>query len=542
MYLSDFVLEESTHLFLPFGKKHMAQEDFNYSDGAESYLLDTLKGTSNLTDGSDELQHKVKDWPTQYHLGWGRSNILGVLGFRGRIKVLELGSGCGALSRYLGETCEDVDCIEGSYIRAQVGRERCRNLKTVKVFCSDISIITFEPVYDIVTLIGVWEYAPAYSKVSQHQACSQLLELANAALRDDGVLVIAIENKIGLKYWSGSPEDHTGKVYDGIHGYPVKRPASKSAITFSKKEVEKYLRDAGFKYIHFYHCFPDYKFATTIFSDIGNDDSLYLHNWIDVPFKVPDAGREYIIHEGLALRTLSRAGLLREFANSFLVVASKSGTSALLKPAWIAKKISGFPRRQRYQCSTTLKNGPGLCIEKKKLNDEPANAGLSTTFEAHLRHRIGKSEWHPGDLLLFDVYEAVFCKDFQQKLIEVLKQYYEGLIKRFHTGRNDADDYPLLRGDCFDFILSNIVKKEDELVFIDAEWTVGRELPADYLLYRCIKNDILKTDSPRMKAATGKPRKFMIAMIKAFFSQYSKKRYKENRKLDKMLLSTITEG
>ena len=32
--------------------------------------------------------------------------------------------------------------------------------------------------------------------------------------------------------------------------------------------------------------------------------------------------------------------------------------------------------------------------------------------------------------------------------------------ERFHTGKNDKDGYPLLRGDCFDFILKNIVKKD----------------------------------------------------------------------------------
>lgn len=540
MNLADFVYEESYQVFLPFDKMREAHKDFAYLDGAESYLLNTLKNTNNLTDYSEDLQHKIKDWPTQYHIGQGRSNIFRALSIGGKLKVLELGSGCGALSRYLGETCETVDCVEGSHIRAQIGKERCRDLKTVRVFCSNIVDITFEPAYDIVTLIGVWEYSPAYIDSSQDRACIQLLELANSALKDDGTLVIAIENKIGLKYWNGSPEDHTDKVYDSIHGYPAKRPVKKTAVTFSKNEIEKYLRDAGLKYIHFYHCFPDYKFASAIFSDLGNDDELYLHNWIDVPFKPPNAMRENSIHEGLALRTLSRAGLLREFANSFLVVASKSNTSALLKPDWVAKKISGFPRRRRYQCITTLKNADELCIEKKNLHGESENANLSATSDSHLlRHCVTKSAWYPGDLLLFDVYEAVFSKDFKKELIELLKQYYEELIKRFHTGKNDAQGYPLLRGDCFDFILKNIVKKDNELVFIDTEWFVAKELPGDYLLYRCIKHDIPKTQCPRIKATTGKPRRFTIPIIQAFFPQYGKKRYKQNRELDRMLLGTV---
>lgn len=539
MYLTDFVRDEESQVFLPFDEK---QKDFAYSDGAENYLLNILTDADNLTDCSEQLQRKIKDWPTRYHLGQGRSNIFRALEIGGKKKVLELGSGCGALSRYLGQSCEAVDCVEGSYIRAQTGRQRCRDLRNVRVFCSNILNVTFEAVYDIVTLVGVWEYAPAYIDRSQDPVYT-LLKLAKSALKDDGTVIIAIENKIGLKYWSGSPEDHTGKIYDGIHGYPAKRIPRKSAATFSKREIEKHLRSVGFEYIHFYYCFPDYKFATTIFSDLGNDDQLYLHNWIDVPFECPDAEHEYNIHEGLALRTLSRAGLLREFANSFLVAASKNNTSALLKPDWIGKKISGYPRRKKYQCITTLKKGRELYIEKKKLNAELENTDIGTTSDGQLlKHSVINSRWHSGELLLYDVYEAVFSKNFKNSLVELLKQYYEELIKRFYTDENDAQGYPLLRGDCFDFLLKNIIKRDDEFIFIDAEWCAVKELTGDYLMYRCIKHDIIKSHCPRIKAAVGRGRNFTISVIKAFFPQYGRKRYKQNKQLDKMLLNPLTES
>lgn len=132
-----------------------------------------------------------------------------------------------------------------------------------------------------------------------------MLSAAKSALKQNGILVIAIENKIGLKYWTGSPEDHTGKLYNGIHGYP----GLKGPVTFSKTELRQYLNDIGLRHTHFYSCFPDYKFASTIFSDLGQERQLYLHNWIDIPFKSYGLSRKYNIHEGLALRVLSQAGL-----------------------------------------------------------------------------------------------------------------------------------------------------------------------------------------------------------------------------------------
>ena len=37
-------------------------------------------------------------------------------------------------------------------------------------------------------------------------------------LAPGGRLVIAIENRIGLKYWAGATEDHTGIYFEGAGG------------------------------------------------------------------------------------------------------------------------------------------------------------------------------------------------------------------------------------------------------------------------------------------------------------------------------------
>lgn len=47
--------------------------------------------------------------------------------------VLELGCGCGAMTRYLGEIGAIVDSIEGTSSRARIAGERCRELENVKI-------------------------------------------------------------------------------------------------------------------------------------------------------------------------------------------------------------------------------------------------------------------------------------------------------------------------------------------------------------------------------------------------------------------------
>lgn len=81
-------------------------------------------------------------------------------------------------------------------------------------------------------------------------------------LKEDGKLLIAIENKFGLKYWAGSREDHTGKFFDGLEGYI---DTDSKVRTFSKEALKKIITDAGYGRAEFYYPFPDYKFPVQIF-------------------------------------------------------------------------------------------------------------------------------------------------------------------------------------------------------------------------------------------------------------------------------------
>lgn len=74
---------------------------------------------------------------------------------------MELGCGLGAITRFLGESdAEIVHSIEGSLNRAKVAALRCKDLENVEVICDQFqSLKTSEGYYDVVTLIGVLEYA-----------------------------------------------------------------------------------------------------------------------------------------------------------------------------------------------------------------------------------------------------------------------------------------------------------------------------------------------------------------------------------------------
>ena len=57
-----------------------------------------------------------------------------------------------------------------------------------------------------ILLVGVLEYAAVFDQ--RDNAALALLQQARSFLKAEGFLVLALENKLGLKYFAGVPEEH----------------------------------------------------------------------------------------------------------------------------------------------------------------------------------------------------------------------------------------------------------------------------------------------------------------------------------------------
>ena len=148
--LTDFVYQESWGIHIPVEDDNgRGLEPFAYSDGdeAEDYVLHSIREAGDVSDNSPELSRYARDWASYYHLAPGRANAIRALELPQDISILELGSGCGAVSRHLGENHRELHCVEGSLRRAMITRERCRGLGNVKVYCADFRKLELDPRY-----------------------------------------------------------------------------------------------------------------------------------------------------------------------------------------------------------------------------------------------------------------------------------------------------------------------------------------------------------------------------------------------------------
>jgi GT2 family glycosyltransferase/SAM-dependent methyltransferase len=292
-----------------------------YSDGdePEERLANIIGQATDLSVLSTELTTKATDWPSLYHLSSSRANILRPMeSMLQGADVLEIGAGCGAITRYLGEIGAKVIALEGSVRRATIARSRTRDLDNVEVVADRFNEFACDLKFDVVTLIGVLEYANMFTPGDM--PAQAMLERVRTFLKPGGVVIIAIENQLGLKYFAGAPEDHLGKPMYGIEG----RYGKDQPQTFGRRALEKILSQSGFCHSRFMASFPDYKLPTSIITEAGFADSGFDASalaWQSAR-RDPQLPPLLSFSPELVWPGVFDNALALDLANSFLIVAS----------------------------------------------------------------------------------------------------------------------------------------------------------------------------------------------------------------------------
>ena len=284
----------------------------NYSDGeVEKDIIEYLEKYGE--EKYEEVFRKDIRWPVFYHITPIRKNILNWYPFKENSEVLEIGAGMGAITNVLCDKAKFVTSVELSKQRASAIEKRCKDKDNLELIVGNFNDIKFQKKFDYITLIGVLEYAPLYTSTDNpfHDFLTQIKSL----LKEDGKLLIAIENQYGMKYFSGAPEDHTGKIYDGITGYENK----KGIRTYGKEELKQILEQSDFKYTKFYYPLPDYKLPNIIFSDEYKPNKDNIKNY--TPY-LSDENSSVMYDEKEVYIDIIKNNNFDFFANSFFIEAS----------------------------------------------------------------------------------------------------------------------------------------------------------------------------------------------------------------------------
>ena len=405
-----------------------------------------------------------------YALSDIRQNLLEWYPFDGTEQVLEIGSGYGALTGLLAKRAAHVTVLDESDENLEVNRRRNGG-------CANISYGLEDPSrkFDLVVICGVKKGTSAPAAVER--GCSFLAE--------EGSLILACENSLGLRYLAG-----------GSHG--------EDQADFTRSQVAGAFADRGFKEVEFYYPTPDYRLAVSIYSDRYLPGKGEL---ADGP--AYDEPRYSCVNQEAVFDLLEQEGDFGRFSNSFLVAASKKAWESRTifvkynrtrREAFAIRTSIGEENGRRYVEKTALDDAGSwhiLSFEKKYaqlqalcpnihiLKPEMGGDGRSVRFEflagVTLAEKLGRqiSDGRAPVAAIREAMDLVFAVPEEQtgpfkvtpEFTEVFGEVPE-LSDRAYRASN------------IDGLFENLMEVDGRIYCLDYEWVFDFPVPAGFVQYR----------------------------------------------------------
>lgn len=346
-----------------------------------------------------------------------------------------------------------------------------------------------EKKFDFVVLIGTLE------KLRNEKDIIKVLEGSKKFLKEDGKILLAMQNKFGMKYWAGENVNENLKAYSSI--------ISAEGNILGINQIENILTSLKFKY-KFYYPLPDYKLTNVIFTDnfMPDNESIDAR---DLTFCDSESTLNFSERDAYKQILSSNKEQFRFFANSFFIEIS-------LKENFenINFVSFGITRKEQYQIKTIIKDDFVYKYPNNKkaiAHIEHVSDNINSLKECNIevlgeyKEDCIKSEFlnqaKSLDKVMMEVYYKNGLEELIQKIEEFKKDILEKLVSEKIEGKNVFNKYEIkipvklkeklhfAKKGILDLIFQNCLVKENKIYAYDQEWS-EENVPIEFILYRAI--------------------------------------------------------
>lgn len=421
-------------------------------------------------------------------------NILNWYPFQKDQDILEIGGNLGRLSNLFSEKCNKVTTIEPN----KENVEKIEKKQNLEIIQTTLNKLELSNKYDIITLIGTTERIKEL--IGENLSLAEIVKILEKYLKPNGKILIATDNKFGLKFFAGNPEKILNKKFESLIGY---NNEAEKIETFTKSRLKKILNDLGYN-TRFYYPLPDYKLPNVIFSDT----QLPKYNSVDKYNPYYTEKSDIIINEIDVFREILKndEDMFTFFANSFLVEATKGECNKEYK--YISFNNL---RKEKYQLITKIAE---TYVEKQIVNENSKQHYENIKNNMKILEENGidvldyiedekiKSRYIEQRYLLNNILTEKLENCKQEEFENILNQYIDIINKNSYkeTDYNKTvfskydvyienkaiiKDLHFLKNGLWDMTFKNCFLLDDKFLFFDQEWN-EENLPAEYILYRAI--------------------------------------------------------
>lgn len=336
---------------------------------------------------------------------------------------------------------------------------------------------------------GDYDYIIAITGLEKVDQPIHFLKVWRKLLKQDGCLLLGMNNRMGIKYFCGDRDPYTNKPFDGIDHYMQSDRENRSGRCYGAGEIAEFLQRSQFCFWKRYSVFPDLAHPQLIYAnDVLPNEELAsrlfpVYNCVHTPFLIEEA-----LYSGLI-----KNGLFHEMANAYLYEC-KNDTSF----ADVSRVTLSLERGKESGCVTIVH--ADQYVEKRAISE----AGF-TRLQCLVKHGEELSDngisivkqWEKDQAIVSDYVQAVTAQIYlkellfaDQKLFLKEMERFVELIKRSsvkYMGHVEGidEEVEIFEKGYIELVPANCLYVDGEFVFFDQEYCM-KDCPVNVLVARAL--------------------------------------------------------
>lgn len=357
-------------------------------------------------------------------------------------------------------------------------------------FPEDVNILRMDDTAACIDGSILYDFVISVADLEKEKNPGQFLLQCRKLLKPEGHLLLAVNNRFGLKYFCGDRDPYTNRNFDGIEDY---RRAYSSANDefhgrcYSKTEIKKMLSDAGFEKTKFFSVLTDLDNPSLIYAEdyLPNED---LTNRVFPTYNYKDT---IFLEEAGLYNGLIENGMFHQMANAYLIDCTVDGE---LSDVY---HVTGSMERGKEDALFTIIHKSGV-VEKRAAYKEGipkiknlyenekllASAGVNTV-KGELRNQSYCMPFMKAEV--GQLYLKRLLYDNQESFLQEMDHFRDLILQSAPIISEDKGDGEgaVLEYGFFDMVPLNSFYMDGTFVFYDQEFKINH-YPANVLLYRMI--------------------------------------------------------
>ncbi len=334
-----------------------------------------------------------------------------------------------------------------------------------------------------------YDYIVAIQQIEKTLNPIELLYSWKKMLRKDGKLLLAVDNRLGLRYFCGDRDPFTGRSFDGIENYRQLTNIGQRYIkgrNYSKFEVAYFLKQAGWTYCKAYSVLPNLELPQLVYSEnILPNEELGIR--LFPKYNHPDS---VFLEEKYIYTDLINNEMFHQMANSYLIECSINGEFDSADHVTIS-----MDRGQENALMTIIREskvvekiplyseGYNKLIQMKTNADMLKNNGIKMV-EGKLRNDSYIMPYINEPLAITYLRELVYMD--LEKFIEEIDKYRDVVLQSSDHIDNNKELGIILKKGFLDLVPLNCFYIKGEYVFYDQEFFLD-SYPANAIIFRGIE-------------------------------------------------------